>query len=150
MIYFLRHAHRDTEDPAADNGLSEKGWEQCDDLVRYFRKHVPVLDQARSSPKMRCMQTTEFVAKQYKLKVSEDWALHETAGDSDRDFRDRVIKFLEKLQSEKKTLLLGTHGDVLDVVLRWAGQKGEIKKGDLLIWDPSSNQWEVNPLRSRH
>jgi broad specificity phosphatase PhoE len=150
MIYFMRHAHRDTEDPGADNGLSEKGWEQCDDLVRYFRKHVPTLDQARSSPKMRCMQTTEFVAKQYKLTVSEDWALHESAGDSDREFRDRILKLLEKLQSEKKNLLLGTHGDVLDVVLRWAGQKGEIKKGDLLIWDPSTNHWEVNPLRGRH
>ncbi|MEO5666656.1 MAG: phosphoglycerate mutase family protein [Bdellovibrionota bacterium] len=147
MIYFLRHAHRDTHDPSADNGLSEKGWEQCDDLARYFKKKVERIDEARSSPKVRCMQTTESVAKAYKLKVREDWSLHESAGDSDRDFRDRIVKLLEKLQSEKKTLLLGTHGDVLDVILRWGAQKGEIHKGDLLIWDPCDNSWILNPLR---
>lgn len=147
MIYFLRHAHRDTHDPQADNGLSDKGWEQCQAIVDYFKKHVPKIEAVRSSPKLRCLQTTEFLAKAYKLNVSEDWALDECGESSDRDFRDRIVKFLDKLQSEKKTVVLGTHGDVLDVILRWGGQKGEIKKGDLLVWTPSTHSWTLNPIR---
>jgi broad specificity phosphatase PhoE len=147
MIYFLRHAHRDVDDPSVDNGLSEKGWEQCEDIVRYFKKNVPRLDEARSSPKLRCRQTTEFAARAYGLKVSEDWGLHEAGADGDREFRDRVVRYLEKLRSEKRDLLLGTHGDVLDIILRWGSQRGEIKKGDLLVWDVQGGQWTVNPIR---
>jgi len=149
MIYFLRHAHRNTADAGADNGLSEKGWDQCAELVRYFRKHVDRIDEARSSPKLRCMQTTEFVAEAYQLKVREDFGLKESEGSSDREFRDRVVKMLDKLQADRRNLLLGTHGDVLDVILRWGGQTGEIKKGNLLIWEPARNFWELNPLRAR-
>ena len=147
MIYFLRHAHRDVDDPSVDNGLSEKGWEQCEDIVRYLKKKVPVFDEMRSSPKLRCRQTIEFVARSYKQKVSEDWALNECGSDSDRDFRDRIVKYLEKLRAERRHLLLGTHGDVLDIVLRWGSQRGEIKKGDLLIWDPVQGNWFINPIR---
>jgi len=149
MIYFMRHAHRPVSDPSFDNGISEKGWQQCARLEGYFRKRKIKIDEVRSSPKMRCMQTTEFVSELWNLPVQEDWALVESNNESDKDFRNRVIVLAEKLRGESRNLLLGTHGDLLAVLLRWGDQAAniEIRKGDLLIWDPSENSWDANPVR---
>lgn len=149
MIYFLRHAHREIFDSSLDNGLSEKGWKQCPQILNYFVQNRIKIDEIHSSPKLRCLQTTEFVAKNWKLPVSEDWDLIEAQAESSKKFTQRVIAAAEKWKSKKKSLLLGTHGDVLDVLLRWGdpSQGVSISKGNLLIWNPSKNIWLANPIQ---
>jgi broad specificity phosphatase PhoE len=149
MIIFMRHAHRDVVDTSFDDGLSEKGWAQCERLEKFFRRRKIHVDEIRSSPKLRCMQTAEFVSKIWGLPVHEDWNLMECSSQSEKDCRKRVIAAAEKWRAESKTLLLATHGDILDLLLRWGTQASgpEIKKGDLLIWQPSQNLWDPNPVR---
>jgi broad specificity phosphatase PhoE len=60
LIVFLRHAHRDKPIPDKDNGLSDKGRKQVEDLLKDFKKgKIPKARIFWSSPKIRCQETLE-------------------------------------------------------------------------------------------
>jgi len=75
---FIRHAHRDinrdTVDRDLDNGLSDKGRLQAEELVKYLKLSHPDRKPLRvlSSVKLRCWQTAEYVARWAGVEVIED------------------------------------------------------------------------------
>lgn len=130
---YIRHAHRDVSDRDADNGLSERGFAQCEELVEALASLRPVGKPraVRSSPSRRCMETAEAVAEWAGVEVEEDSLLKEQQrGETDAAFEERILTLVRKSGAKPDTAWV-THGDVLPVLARHFGVKGaEIKKGD--------------------
>jgi len=131
---YIRHAHRDTSVQDSDNGLSDKGRLQGRALVDWIKKRHPDRMPVRvvSSPKLRCLETAEFVAKWAGLQVEVDARLDE----QNRGEKDRA--FVSRIEDLYKAALLGagtcwvSHGDVLPMILQLAGySSAEVRKGDL-------------------
>ena len=121
----MRHAHRDTEVHSKDNGLSEKGRKQ----VKRLLESLPdlVLDddfQGRevrvfSSPKLRCQETIQPLAKAWGWRVEVDPRLIETQNfESDALVRRRIEDVLSEWSkdTQNKLWVLCSHGDILPLI----------------------------------
>ena len=142
-LVFIRHAHRDTSDRDADNGLSEKGWDQAhalaQEFVSSFKDQKPVL---LSSARMRCVETLEPIAKLTGVKIKISPLLIEQEHDeSFREMAARVETFLEDWKESTAELTLAcSHGDWLPVALdELVDEQIEMKKGAWaeVIWKGS-------------
>ncbi len=145
---FLRHAHRELFDRSQDNGLSEKGHRQGRKIQEWLKEHSPKPDRVFSSPKLRCLETAEYVAKLYGLEVE---ILHELdeqrPEESDQGFKNRVANFLGSKQCPPRSVFC-THGDVLPELARLLGLPGvDIHKGDLFI-ERDGRIVSTNPVRA--
>ncbi len=138
-LIFIRHAHRDTSDPSRDNGLSEKGREQVEELVRHFksfceREHPDAKIRFLCSPKKRCIQTLEPIAAALEMKWDIDPRLTEVSPmESEALVRERLDAFLQdwKEKSSEVTLVC-SHGDVIPLcVQRLTGARIGIKKAGI-------------------
>lgn len=156
-LILARHAHRDTSDREADNGLSSKGWEQARSLTR--RVLLALNSQpARilSSPKTRCRETLELLAQARGADVGTEPLLDEQHPDeSFADFHKRIEKFQQNwLSSSESIWVVCTHGDWIPAALsQWIGEEIDLKKGAFaeisaekgskqiiqLVQDPSSD-----------
>jgi broad specificity phosphatase PhoE len=111
---FIRHAHRPTFDRDLDNGLSEKGQEQGRRLVKFLKKEgrLDKIAGLCSSPRLRCVETAEFVAEATGLELVIDEQLDERGqSESDRDFQKRVRTFAERALDMKRVCFF-SHGDI--------------------------------------
>lgn len=120
----IRHAHRDTEDRAADNGLSEKGRRQCQDLVDELDSARPRRKPKRvlSSPKVRCRETAEYIAAWAGVEVEIDERLDEqTPHEGSKAFQRRVEDFFEKSRRDSEIAYV-SHGDWLPLMGQLAGK----------------------------
>ncbi len=131
---FIRHAHRDTENRRLDNGLSNKGRRQCQELVDYLSElrvpRIPV--QIISSPMRRCLETADAVSKWAKIPVEVDERLEEQRkNEKDLHFYARIQNFFYDYEVKSRICIV-SHGDVLPLFARLAGTSiDDIKKGDL-------------------
>jgi broad specificity phosphatase PhoE len=145
---FLRHAHRELFDRSQDNGLSEKGHRQGRKIQEWMKQHAPKPEHIFSSPKLRCIETAEYVAELYGLKVQVVPELDEQhPNESDAAFRKRVAEFLNSEKCPPRSVFC-THGDVLPELARLLGLPGvDISKGDLFI-ERDGRVVGTNPVRA--
>ncbi len=145
---FLRHAHRDLFDRSQDNGLSEKGHYQGRKIQEWMKEHSPAPEHVFSSPKLRCLETAQYVAELYGLEVVvlpelDEQHPHET----DAAFRKRIAEFLKSDKCPPRAVFC-THGDVLPELARLLGLPGvDISKGDLFI-ERDGRVVGTNPVRA--
>ncbi|HTL10895.1 MAG TPA: phosphoglycerate mutase family protein [Bdellovibrionota bacterium] len=134
ILVLVRHAHRDTEDVNADNGLSSKGRDQSQKLLEIFRtrfqnaRNVALL----SSPKRRCKETLEPMAKGSASKVHVDPRLDEGASkETGQMFEARIQAFIDWWMSEGPEVVIAcSHGDWIPVALQiLTGARADVKKG---------------------
>jgi broad specificity phosphatase PhoE len=138
-LVLIRHAHRDTTDRSADNGLSEKGVKQAAALLRYYVKAFGDEESKNkprifSSPKRRCVETVTSIAREAGVRVeTSSEFLEQGTDESLADMRKRAEKFVEKWKAEKnqnELTIVCSHGDWLPAALQAAmGGRVELKKG---------------------
>lgn len=149
---FIRHAHREVDDRSLDNGLSRKGREQGERLAALMQSLPPSQRPQRvlSSPKLRCVQTAEYVASVAGVQVESDERLLEQDGasESDSDFHERVQAFFEA-EKRSSRICYVSHGDLLPLILRLLEKRGlfEVKKGDG-FWVKNGHIEGLNTLQS--
>ena len=139
-LIFIRHAHRDTEDPSRDNGLSEKGQNQVEDLVKYFkgwfaREHEDAKVKCYSSPKKRCVQTLEPISRGLGQSIEIDARITEVSPlESESEARARLGAFLEDWKSKNSEVtLVCSHGDVIPLCVQsLTGARIGIKKAGVV------------------
>ena len=131
-LILVRHAHRNVDDPAKDNGLSDKGVEQVKKLIKFARFRLegasPII---LTSPKKRCQETIGPVAKDLGLKVMIDERLGEhRPGESPALYSARMDEFLHFWKYDgPETMIVCSHGDWIPIsVQKLTGAKIEIKK----------------------
>jgi broad specificity phosphatase PhoE len=132
-LVFVRHAHRDTSIREADNGLSEKGWEQARAVAKLFEERFgdekPVL---LSSPKTRCRETLEPLSERVGVRIQIDPLLVEQeAGESSKDLSRRIDAFLERWKKNPPEILVAcSHGDWLPLAIEeLVDETVDLKKG---------------------
>ena len=144
-LILIRHAHRETRDRSADNGLSDKGKEQAAALAKYFESSslfeaaVALSSKPRgfrpalmSSPKLRCIETITPIARKLRLEVEALPLLTEQKeGETARAFAGRIDEFTRWWKSEGPSLtIVCSHGDWLPLcVERLVGAQVEFQKG---------------------
>lgn len=131
---YVRHAHRDVENRRTDNHLSPKGRRQCEGLIAHLDRRHPDKIPLRvlSSPKKRCLETAEFIAKWAGVAVEADLRLDEQfENERDFDFLNRVQSFFYEFEPTSG-LCIVSHGDVLPLFARLVGSSiAEVSKGDI-------------------
>jgi broad specificity phosphatase PhoE len=146
-LVLIRHAHRDTETRALDNGLSEKGQMQARWLRKYFLERFAKCSEGEyeniwfvSSPKVRCRESLAPMASAAKLKldINPD-LLEQKSTENAAAFERRVLHFLGEWQRMPQPLtIVCSHGDWLPIaVFRLLGCKIDFKKASWLEieWD---------------
>lgn len=136
-LILIRHAHRDTSDRAADNGLSDKGRIQAKALVKHYLKAYPPGNGAPSlrvisSPKRRCVETVASIAECAEVSLELDSDLEEQRPDKNKgELASRAKHFISRwIQSDDPLVIACSHGDWLPVALHSAtGARAELKKG---------------------
>jgi len=117
-VYLIRHAHAGSrsgwEGDDDHRPLSPKGRYQTDGLVTWLRDES--IDEVRSSPSIRCVETVEPLADGHGLTVVVDRSLHEG---SDVDECIAAV-----LAASGQTLVLCSHGDLIPKVIRRLVAKG--------------------------
>lgn len=147
-LILVRHAHRDNSRRELDNGLDDKGRDQAKALKKFFSERFSK-DAFEgglwlvSSPKVRCLETLEPIAKSVERKVDAHPALDEQGGrETAAAFEARVAAFLKEWRaSHAAYTILCSHGDWLPAALRLLmGVGASFKKGSWLEieWDGES------------
>jgi len=148
-IVFVRHAHRDKPIPDDNNGLSPKGFEQTEDLVKAYKQgEIPPSKIFWSSPKIRCQQTLKPICDEasgtYKVEPLLDERL---ADEKSASYNGRIAKFIEKAIAEHaETIYLCSHGDILPEAIEYLTDHFvEVKKGQavVLVQDKAKNKWRI-------
>ncbi len=114
-LVIVRHAHRDkSQGREVDNGLSEKGKKQAQEVLKFAKKHFPRCEiTLLSSPKKRCVQTLRPIAKWKGISIHHNDALGE-CGEREgvKHFRDRTRAFHKWWVSQGPEITFAcTHGD---------------------------------------
>lgn len=133
-LVILRHAHRSLKDPAADNGLSKKGEAQAKRFRKSFLSEFGKNARPRlmSSPKRRCLETLEPLARRLDRPVTARKDLREMdSTETAARFRARVAGALRAIVGRPSRLtILSTHGDWAPLALRLlTGARARFSKG---------------------
>lgn len=139
-LILIRHGHRDNSRSELDNGLTDKGREQAQRIRRFFSERFQPEAYSRglwlvSSPKVRCIETLQPLAKHLDRKVDIHPGLDEQNGrEGSAAFEKRVHGFLhEWTQSAMPLTVLCSHGDWLPAaVQKMLGVAPQVKKGSWL------------------
>ncbi len=119
-IYLVRHGSagsRDEDDPDdLERRLDEVGRQQAK-LLAEVMDGRPV-DEIRSSPAPRCLESVEPLAQELGLVVVTDDALLEGTD------VDRAWKVVERLAATGRDAVLCSHGDVIPDLVHRAQQRG--------------------------
>ena len=130
-LILIRHAHRDTEAPSRDNGLSEKGEQQVKRMLRYFEKQIEGEVRFLSSPKKRCRETLGPLAERHGLDLEIDGRLTETGPiERQEEVSTRLGEFIDEWKYQgPDVLVVCSHGDIIPVLVeRLTGARIGIKK----------------------
>ncbi len=130
-LILIRHAHRDTEVPSRDNGLSEKGEQQVKRMLRYFEKQIEGEVRFLSSPKKRCRETLGPLAERHGLDLEIDGRLTETGPiERQEEVSARLGEFIDEWKYQgSDVLVVCSHGDIIPVLVeRLTGARIGIKK----------------------
>jgi broad specificity phosphatase PhoE len=119
-LILVRHAHRDTTDREADNGLSEKGKKQVKTLTKTI-ENLHSLENAvfLSSPKKRCLETLEPLASLAHTTVQLDKLLDEKHPNEDaKQFAKRIEQWINRWRKSSSPLtFVCSHGDWLPIAM---------------------------------
>jgi len=134
-LFLVRHAHRDNTVRSKDNGLTEKGRRQARALLKYIAltEDIAALDFV-SSPKVRCYETIEPIARAAGSRIKTSAHLQERQKqENTAQFNGRLQKFISWWQATPSTHVLAcSHGDVLPALAQMlVGGKLEFKKGSI-------------------
>ncbi len=111
-LILIRHAHRDTENHALDNGLSDKGKKQVKQMIEFAHSRNIEGAVFLSSPKKRCLETITPLADQYQSKVKVEPGLGEGCSSSVLD------SFLDQWKySGAELTIASSHGDVIPLMI---------------------------------
>lgn len=119
-LILIRHAHRDTTKKELDNGISRLGLGQAERLAKKLIKGIegrqPLL---LSSPKKRCIETLQPLARLTQTKVLTDLSLLEKMNEESlSEFSKRIKNFLKNwLESKENLTLICSHGDWLPLAM---------------------------------
>lgn len=133
-LVLIRHAHRDNMVRSRDNGLSDKGCEQARWLKKYFYKRFDERTGVWlvSSPKIRCVETLEPIAKDggYEVDQHPD-LLEQGAAETMAKFEGRIQHFLKEWAGSPQPLtVVCSHGDWLPLAAgELLGVEIDFKKG---------------------
>jgi len=120
-LILVRHAHRSTDDPGRDNGLSDKGIEQVKKLVKFAANRLegtrPVF---LSSPKKRCVETITPIAKEFGTKPEIDSRLTEHGPQENNAVcLARIDNFLDFWKHEcPQVTVICSHGDWIPIAIQ--------------------------------
>lgn len=136
-LILIRHGHRDNSRREMDNGLDDKGREQAKAIKRFFTERFSKDDTGSglwlvSSPKLRCVETLQPIAKALDRPVDVHPGLDEQNGrESGKGLEGRVQAFLKEWSDSKARLtVLCSHGDWLPLAtVHLLGLQQDFKKG---------------------
>lgn len=116
-LLVIRHAHRNKNLTSSDNGLSEKGEKQAKNLSKYFENSfTPKNFRFLSSPKKRCLETIEPLAKTGKREIKIIPMLDEGG-----NIEAKTKAFLDWYRKSKRPFLaICSHGDWIPLFLEKA------------------------------
>ncbi len=150
QLIIVRHAHRDKPSPLgrkADNGISKKGQLQAKKVARLYRKLLGAQKaELISSPKVRCVETLEPLAKKLKTKIATHKGLDEQPDEETaEDYRETVGQFIKGwMKSNSPITMVCSHGDwipvALDVLL---GAGFELKKGGWAQFEYAQKKFDL-------
>jgi phosphohistidine phosphatase SixA len=134
-LIIIRHAHRNKpKGREADNGLSAKGKKQARALSKFYTKLFKS-EKARiySSPKTRCIETVEPLAKKLKIEVEILDSLNEALNpkNAERELSEKARSFhLLWCESKNPLTVICSHGDWIPVyVKQCTGAEIDLDKG---------------------
>jgi broad specificity phosphatase PhoE len=115
----IRHAHRNKlKGGEADNGLSAKGKKQAKVLPKLFSRifgHKKA--KIYSSPKARCIETIQPIAKKFKFSLETLDTLNEAV--TDAELKEKVRAFHSLWQeSDAPLTVICSHGDWIPAYLK--------------------------------
>ena len=122
-LIIIRHAHRDTsKGQEVNNGLSDKGRRQVRKLFDFFFERYPDYEKPVliTSPKKRCVETLEPLARKLERKIHLEKDLEERSSEeTSAEFKRRVRRFAKHwLQQKEKLTVISSHGDWIPVFLK--------------------------------
>ena len=107
-LILIRHAHRDTDQPSLDNGLSEKGKKQLKQVVKFAQSRELEGAIYLSSPKKRCLETITPIATELGAKVKIEPGLGEGGSAAQLD------AFIDQWKyAGAEVTVACSHGDVI-------------------------------------
>jgi broad specificity phosphatase PhoE len=145
-IIFVRHAHRDTSERSMDNGLSEKGHRQAQELVaKYKAGDLPAGKTFWTSPKRRCIETLSPISTAAGCKARVELLLDEQQEkETHGQFRQRIKSLISKIDEAELPLFLCSHGDLIpEAITALAGVFVDLRKGETAILEKRGNDWRV-------
>ncbi len=145
-LVIVRHAHRDTSERRADNGLSEKGRGQARELAEEYRSgDLPGSKIFWTSPKKRCQETLSPIAEVAGLKIRVIPELDEQReNENTREFLERIEKLLKSASAQNETIYLCSHGDFIPHAIEiLTGKSVDVSKGQALVLTFSKGRWEM-------
>jgi len=113
-LFVVRHAHRVVTDRSLDNGLSERGRIQAHAAALHIHKILgPKPATLKSSPRLRCIETLEPLAKLLGCSVEIDSALCEQERhETEAAFMKRIEAARDEwIQRGADRLIVCSHGD---------------------------------------
>lgn len=139
-LILIRHGHRDNSRRELDNGLTDKGREQAKGIKRFFTERFSKDEYGSglwilASPKVRCIETLQPLAKAVDRPVDVHPSLDEQSGkEAGKAFEGRVQSFLKEWSESKTQItILCSHGDWLPVATKQLlGVFQDFKKGGWL------------------
>lgn len=132
-LIVVRHCHRETnQGRMLDNGLSEKGLQQREELLRHLGKWVEMArPHLMSSPRLRCRETLKLFSETSRQKIQISELLEEQwEREKSSQFLHRVKEFLRWWKEESPSdLVVCSHGDWIPLFLKEAvGKTLALKK----------------------
>jgi phosphohistidine phosphatase SixA len=112
-LIIIRHAHRNLVRRQDDNGLSEKGHRQAEAIRNFFKKRRLGKDLLLlSSPRLRCRETIEPIAKLLEMPIEISDLLDEGASTQAGRLDDRILDFKTWWKEHApKICVICSHGD---------------------------------------
>lgn len=129
-----RHAWDDDDQLRPLNGRGRAQAELLVDALAHY-----VIDEIRSSPSVRCVDTVGPLAEARGLRVSVDKAVAEGSTKA-------AIKLVERMLTDGVNAALCSHGDVIPTVLDALGVDWDrCAKGSTWVLDPGSKPVYLPP-----
>lgn len=134
-LVIIRHAHRDTSrGQGINNGLSDRGRRQVRKLFDHYFERFPELEKPLflTSPKKRCVETLEPLARKLERKLNTEPLLEERGTrETSAEFKRRIRRFKKNwLESKEMLTVICSHGDWIPLFLKeLLGASIQLKKG---------------------
>jgi len=159
-LILVRHAHRDNSRRELDNGLTEKGKKQAQWIRKFALSRMKEEGWEKSqitlisSPKVRCLETLEPLAKSLEIKILASNDLLEMQNrESLEQVDQRIHHFLHQwTQKSTDVTLICSHGDWLPMAaFHLLGISVDFKKGGWveIEWNDGRAhlQWSIRSFK---